>query len=571
MGEFWFRFTLSNVCVSSAIAIVAFAMQRRGRQPLLAHLLWLGVLLKLVTPPLFTVPVIPVAVSSAVAGESFGVEGLEATSAAGAVILADEVSAPAAYALPVWRALGWVWFWGSLIVLAVSLHQLGAFRRSLRRASRPAPADVQRMSDRLGASLELRRVPEVITTAAHVTPFVWWLGGPTQVVLPREALDSLSTEELRLLLAHELAHVRRRDHWVRWVEWLAGVAFWWNPVMWWARRNLRVSEELACDALVLQSFDADRHTYADALLSAAELLAGTALRPPAVASAIHSGGSLEQRLTMIISDKLPQTPRWLRTIVLAVTVGLLPMSLAYAQDFGAIERRLGQAVAAGEITLDHAQVMMEALRKAAGKGKVTDREAVQRRSRQEYVDAEKKIEAAVAKGELSKKEAERKLVQVRKELFGEPQKDADMEGRRRRYAEAQRKIKEAVKTGRASKEDGERRLIALRKKLFGEPRKEADMEARRRRYEGAQRRVEEGIKAGKISSTDGEKRLIALRKELFGDSEKDADTERRKQSYKKAQREIEEQVKSGKLSKEDAEKRLIELRVKLFPRKSSDR
>ncbi len=47
-------------------------------------------------------------------------------------------------------------------------------------------------------------------------------------------LDGYDNRELRWVVAHELAHVWRRDHLVRWLEWVACVVFWWNPVAWWA-------------------------------------------------------------------------------------------------------------------------------------------------------------------------------------------------------------------------------------------------------------------------------------------------------------------------------------------------
>ena len=96
-------------------------------------------------------------------------------------------------------------------------------------------------------------------------------------------------------LAHELAHVRRRDYLVRWLEWLACVVFWWNPVVWWAQRNLRAAEEICCDELVISCLNPKPISYANSLLSAVEFLARPALRPPAMASEINSGGFLERR------------------------------------------------------------------------------------------------------------------------------------------------------------------------------------------------------------------------------------------------------------------------------------
>lgn len=54
------QFGISNLLLSLALAIVAYAVHRTGKLPVAAHLLWVLVLLKLVTPTIFTVPVVPV-------------------------------------------------------------------------------------------------------------------------------------------------------------------------------------------------------------------------------------------------------------------------------------------------------------------------------------------------------------------------------------------------------------------------------------------------------------------------------------------------------------------------------
>ena len=70
---------------------------------------------------------------------------------------------------------------------------------------------------------------------------------------------------------------------------------------------------------------------------------------------------------MIVSDNPRRSnSRWLRVCVLLCAVVVLPLGIASAQDYKAVEKRLGEAVANGELSLAQASVMMDALRKAGG-------------------------------------------------------------------------------------------------------------------------------------------------------------------------------------------------------------
>jgi beta-lactamase regulating signal transducer with metallopeptidase domain len=62
-------------------------------------------------------------------------------------------------------------------------------------------------------------------------------------------LRSFSTEELRFVFLHELAHVRRRDILMSWLMALLQVVHWFNPLVWFAFSRWRADRELACDAL----------------------------------------------------------------------------------------------------------------------------------------------------------------------------------------------------------------------------------------------------------------------------------------------------------------------------------
>jgi uncharacterized protein YlaN (UPF0358 family) len=176
----------------------------------------------------------------------------------------------------------------------------------------------------------------------------------------------------------------------------------------------------------------------------------------------------------------------------------------------------------------------------------------------------------VKAGKMSKEDAEKKLIAVRKEMFrnpgekkarGEKKFDREMEGKKRRYMAAAEQFKAAVEAGEVTKEDAEKRLIEMRKAMFGGGDKngkadDRDMELKKRRYMAFSREIEAAVKAGLLSKEDAEKKLISVRTEI--------EMEAKKQRYMKFEREIEAAVKAGKVSKEDAEKRLIELRKKMF-------
>ncbi|HXV75301.1 MAG TPA: M56 family metallopeptidase, partial [Candidatus Polarisedimenticolaceae bacterium] len=129
--------------------------------------------------------------------------------------------------------------------------------------------------------------------------------------------------ETDALLAHELAHLLRRDHWVRYVELSATALFWWHPVAWWARARLRRAEESCCDQIVLRTF-ADPRAYARALIETVEYLVDTGRPVPALASGVGEARQMEERLTMIMNERPPSRPsRTVRLVLAVVALALL--------------------------------------------------------------------------------------------------------------------------------------------------------------------------------------------------------------------------------------------------------
>ncbi len=599
MIDFILQMTVSNLLVALVLVVLALVLQRRYRANALANVVWVLILLKLLTPPLVSLPLVeleslvessPSTLTRSVVAEEGGftdvvISAVELDSQDATRVELGLVDNGSSIFSQVIVALGLVWIGVSALLLSVSLFRIIRFHIQIHRQSKSVEPWVQRSGHEVAATLGLVKTPQISVLPANISPFVWWLGGRPQIFLSQVAMEQLQPAELRLVLAHEMVHIKRFDHCVRWLEWLAAAALWWNPVMWVARKQLRLTEEMACDAAVVQMTGVAKYDYASSLLNMAEILAKSTNRPPTVASEFNSGGDLEKRLKMIISNKQLNISQGMRMLTIALAVCIFPVGLVYAQDYGAVQRRLIEAVKAGELSREQVAPMMEAMKKA--KSEQSD-EAT---SRERYATGAKRIEAAIESGRTSKEGGEKRLAEMRKKMFptrdnGDAKSDRvdgdNMEQRKSRYAAGAKRIEAAIESGKISEVEGKNRLAEMRKQMFpardkGDAKSDraegGDMEQRKSRYMAGVKRIEAAIKSGKISEVEGKNLLAEMRKQMSpardkGDAKSDraegGDMEVRKRRYMAAADEIEMAVEAGKMSKGDAERKLIEMRKKMF-------
>ncbi len=476
---------LSNACFSLALAIVAMVVGARTKRPHLAHMLWLIVFIKLVTPPIVTIPIDTFSIQPEAAGTldkhaPLLPPGTDAQSGL-PVVAAATLSWLRSGIGTVWNHgrvwLPPIWLLGSVFVFAWSLVRVFRFNRLLGMECDVAPQELQIVAARVANRLGLKAVPTIHTTAAHLSPLVWWIGGNVRIVIPVTLLDQMDAQQSQWILAHELAHVRRRDYLVRWIEWLACVCFWWNPVVWWARYNLRVNEELCCDALVVSSLKPKPRTYADSLLTAVEYLACPAIRSPAIASEINSGGQLERRFKTIVSGTLNRkTSRWLQACVLLCAAVVIPLGMGCAHKHDAVGKRPGKAVEAGELTREHAEPMMDALRRAdegpdedewdKAWDKDDDDWNKDWDEKEYYEGIGEKLKAAVEAGELTEDEAEAKWRAIKEKDEDDWDKARDEENAY--YEKVWNKLEAAVAEGRMSQKDAEAKMLSLKNEFAAE-------------------------------------------------------------------------------------------------------
>ncbi len=89
------------------------------------------------------------------------------------------------------------------------------------------------------------------------------------VILPTWALNDLSASQLRPVLLHELAHVRRWDDWTNLLQRVIQAILFFHPAVWWIERRISLEREMACDDIVL-AHTGNPRGYAESLLSVAE-------------------------------------------------------------------------------------------------------------------------------------------------------------------------------------------------------------------------------------------------------------------------------------------------------------
>jgi beta-lactamase regulating signal transducer with metallopeptidase domain len=215
-----------------------------------------------------------------------------------------------------WAWLSWAaWLW-ALGAALLAARWLGALlgAASLRRRAVPAsPEDPIRGALRdLARELGLRAAPPLRFTAEGLPPLTAGILRPA-VLLPPSA-RTWTAERLRMVLLHELAHIRRRDCLTQTMAELLRALLWPHPLAHLAARQMRLLREAAADDLVLRS-GARPSSYAGHLCDIAAALAPRRALPASLALGALGEGPLHplsarvQALLDPGADRRPLRPR----------------------------------------------------------------------------------------------------------------------------------------------------------------------------------------------------------------------------------------------------------------------
>jgi HEAT repeat protein/beta-lactamase regulating signal transducer with metallopeptidase domain len=226
-----------------------------------------------------------------------------------------------------------LWMVGALLIVSRLVAGVIAVQWMSRRTERVTDAPWLAQAKSLAAEVGVSPRVVFLRSQGAAMPMAWGLFRPA-VLMPADA-DRWPAERLRIVLLHELAHVKRHDCLTHMLAQISCALHWFNPLAWIAARHVRTERERACDDLVLAA-GTRGSDYANQLIEIARVM--RAGRFPAVLAgaslAMAHRSELEGRLMAILDPSVPRAGlSRLRTSAATTIFALAVLPLASVQPW----------------------------------------------------------------------------------------------------------------------------------------------------------------------------------------------------------------------------------------------
>ncbi len=229
------------------------------------------------------------------------------------------------------------WICGVLIIGLRSLWNWRRLSLLVRQASEPSPywrARLAHACERFG----LLRPVRLLCSASAITPMlIGWIR--PVILLPASMFSGFTPQQIELIIAHELGHIRRWDYLANLIQVVIETVLFYHPVVHWISRDVRNARESCCDDIVLSVAEGNPLTYARTLADLEELRQDLNLAAPALGAA---GGVLLTRIRRIVGatdemlDPLPRSNAWPLLLAIAAIVCLTWRPHTSVSDMSAV-------------------------------------------------------------------------------------------------------------------------------------------------------------------------------------------------------------------------------------------
>jgi HEAT repeat protein/beta-lactamase regulating signal transducer with metallopeptidase domain len=334
----------------AAAGLASFALRRRSAAA--RHMIWTLALLSVLVLPVLSIalphwqlPIVTIAREAPqLPAPSFQLPAHKSDGSASRMKQTPDTSAtlaaaPLAHSAPARPPMSWsavllmIWLAGAFVILGRLGAGILAVQWMSRRTERVIDAPWLPQARSLAAELGISPRVLFLRSSRASMPMAWGIFRPA-VLMPADA-DLWPAERLRIVLLHELAHVKRRDCLTHMLAQISCACHWFNPLAWIAARHARTERERACDDLVLAA-GTRGPDYADQLIEIARVMRSG--RFPAVLAgaslAMARRSELEGRLMAILDPSVPRAGvSRFRSAVATTVFALAVMPLASVQPW----------------------------------------------------------------------------------------------------------------------------------------------------------------------------------------------------------------------------------------------
>ena len=347
MANFMIRFLICNVFISGIIGILLIAKRifKNNLSSRMQYNLWF-LLLGLLTVPFIPFRLIgfpqifswlgslggsPASDTTTTMGEAVGINPTGNTGWMNdfALSVNSETPSIAGYIL-----LG-IWLVGILAMIILVIKS-SLRLRSLEKSALPLQnLKVRRLYQHCLEEMGIHRKIPVYSTAFLKSPIIVGLLKPC-IYLPIHLISDYNESDMRYMLLHELQHYKHKDAVASYLMNLAGVIYWFNPLVWYALKEMRNDREVACDTSVLKMLEENAYEdYGNTLINFAEKVS---LSPFPFAAGL--GGNMKQMKRRIINIVSYEKPTFIKRIkgmtafllTAVVLMGFAPFISTYAAD-----------------------------------------------------------------------------------------------------------------------------------------------------------------------------------------------------------------------------------------------
>jgi beta-lactamase regulating signal transducer with metallopeptidase domain len=230
-----------------------------------------------------------------------------------------------------WLAL--IWLIG-FSVSSLKLLSAWSYTRRLKLNRNHSTPNQQEILERLCSRLRVSKpVPLLESSLVKVPMVIGWIR--PVILITAYCLTGLNQQQLELILAHELAHVRRHDYLVNLFQTIIETILFYHPAVWWVSKRIRIERENACDDLAVG--------IGDVTVYARTLIELERLRKVSASFAMAAdGGSLADRIHRLIGVDAPHSKSYAGLCGVAF-ISILMVALAFAnQNASTVKKNAGE-------------------------------------------------------------------------------------------------------------------------------------------------------------------------------------------------------------------------------------